>query len=178
MQISSLFLPIGLILALVYNSVFAIDSTFFNQLKPHKTIEHVMYETYFNSESGTTSVIGYHFDSFFTPQWFGTLAIFGAVGGNRGGYGIAGIGMGYRHTLNPKVTWSTLVILGSGGGGGIPAGGGLAVETLTGLSYEWMDGLFVDAKVGYLTFPSGTFHTPVFNIGVSYQMVRLYLPYF
>ena len=146
-------------------------------LDSYPTIEHVVYETYTSTDTGASSVFGYQFDRFVSPSLYGALAIYGAVGGNRGGYGIAAVGLGYRTMMMPKLYTDFTLLAGSGGGGGIPAGGGLAFECHSGISYEFLPHVFADLKGGYLAFPSGTFQTPIIQIGISYQMNRLFLPY-
>ena len=148
-----------------------------SRLESYSTIEHVVYETYTSTDSGASSVFGYQFDRFFSPTWYGALAIYGAVGGDRGGYGIAAVGFGYRPMVMNKTYADFTFLVGSGGGGGIPAGGGLAFEAHGGISYEFLPQLFLDLKGGYLSFPSGTFQTPVLQVGLSYQINRLFLPF-
>jgi hypothetical protein len=148
-----------------------------DKLVKMNSIEHIVYETYLDTDQGCTSVFGYHFDVFLNNNMYFNTAIFGAVGGNRGGYGIAAFGLGYRALLLEKLFWDARLLIGSGGGGGLSAGGGLALKGQVGMNYEIFKNLFVDVNVGYLTFPSGAFATPIINVGLSYQVYRLFLPY-
>ncbi len=142
-----------------------------------RTIEHLLFESYLQTDQGLASVLGYHFDTFWNERWYFGTAILGAVGGNRGGYGIAAFGIGYRHPLTRHVVSDVKVLVGSGGGGGLRAGGGFGIEGMAGLGWELTKNIFLDVKYGFLTFPSGTFSTGVWNVGISYQANRLFLPY-
>ena len=54
-------------------------------------------------------------------------------------------------------------LFGSGGGGGIPAGGGLAFSVQIGLSFKLSDKFALTVNVGHLNFPNGTFNTNIIN---------------
>ncbi|HAR62573.1 MAG TPA: hypothetical protein DCS13_03830 [Candidatus Margulisbacteria bacterium] len=142
-----------------------------------KTIEHVVYERYLKSASGPVSVFGYHFDSYLDASFYSSLAIFGAIDGDRGGYGIAAIGVGFARNLAPNLVFDCKLLLGSGGGGGVPAGGGFAIEPQAGLSYEFIRNVYLETKFGVLYFPSGKYYTPIVNFGFSYRYYQLKLPY-
>ncbi|NQY75017.1 MAG: hypothetical protein HRT90_09680 [Candidatus Margulisbacteria bacterium] len=146
-------------------------------VQKRRNIQHVLYETYVNSDRGLASVIGFHYDSFWSEHSYFALAIFGAVGGKRGGYGIASVGSGYRIPLTDKLSFDSKILVGSGGGGGLQAGGGFAVEAQAGISYEFLKNICIDFKYGHLWFPSGTYDTPVVNVGISYEFQKLYLPF-
>lgn len=129
----------------------------------------VSFESYTQTNLGVANVFGYHFDTFLTPNWFVGLGIFGAVGGERGGYGIASFGSGYRMAIGKGYVDARL-LLGSGGGGGIPAGGGFSVQPGVGVYYPVSKtNLLGFVRGGYLWFPSGTFESPTVAIGVLYR---------
>ena len=148
-----------------------------SRLSRHREIEHILYEVYAKTDQGPASVLGYHFDRFITENAYFALGIFGAVGGGRGGYGIASFGFGYRLPLREGWNLDTKLLMGSGGGGGVPGGGGFATQVSGGLSVEIRENIFLDVKYGYLTFPTGTFETAIYNFGISHQFERLYLPF-
>jgi hypothetical protein len=139
--------------------------------------QHILYETYLETDDGLASVFGYHFDASLDARHWFVLSIYGAVAGDRGGYGIAALGYAYTYPLTDRLTCDFRVSTGSGGGGGLPAGGGFMLEALAGLQWKVSPRLSIEGHVGYLDFPSGTFHTPVVNIGLSYPFKGLYLPY-
>lgn len=147
------------------------------RLRSQRVIEHVLLESYLQTDKGLASVFGYHYDHFLTEHLYFALAIFGAVAGERGGYGIAAFGLGARWPLTDRLSLDVKGLAGSGGGGGLPAGGGFALQGLGGISYEFMDGLFFDLKGGYLAFPTGDFETPVVHFGISFESYRVILPW-
>ncbi len=154
-----------------------LNSEEIQKLEKQRVVQHILYENYLQTDQGLASVFGYHFDLFLTDHAYLATAIFGAVGGNRGGYGIAAFGLGYSQPITHSLSLDSKLLLGSGGGGGVKAGGGFSVEGQTGLSWEFMPHLFLDSKVGYLTFPSGTFSSPIFQVGFSFESFRINLPY-
>jgi hypothetical protein len=149
----------------------------YGNIRSYTTAQHVIYETYLDTGDDIAGVIGYHFDTFFHPEYYVLSAIFGAVTGGRGGYGIAAVGLGQRKTLSKKWILDSKAFLGSGGGGGLPAGGGFMWEVQTGLSYAIGSSMYLDSKIGYLSFPTGTFSTPIISLGFCVQTRSLYLPY-
>lgn len=139
-------------------------------------LQRILQESYLESEGGVASVFGYNFEEFIAQNTYLNLTIYGAVTGNRGGYGIAAFGVGQRIPLSPVVDLDVRVIAGSGGGGGFKAGGGLAVQGLGGVSWRFAKNLYADARGGYLAFPNGTFHSAVVGFGLSFEFWRLELP--
>ena len=62
-----------------------LTSTDYKNLKQRKIKEHILYETYLETDKGLASVFGYQFDTFFNENQCFILAISGAVNGERGG---------------------------------------------------------------------------------------------
>jgi hypothetical protein len=139
--------------------------------------QHVLYETYIATDNGPAGVLGYYFDRYFSKDGYVSLAILGAVSGGRGGYGFAAVGLGHRWKLAPALTFDLRALVGSGGGGGVPAGGGLGVETVAALRYQITPQASLDAGLGQLTFLSGTLNTTVIQVGLSYQFYSVILPF-
>ena len=108
---------------------------------------------------------------------FYSIAIFGAVEGDRGGYGIAMLGSGYEKSIKNNISYQVKGLVGSGGGGGLSAGGGFAISGQIGISYELSRKISLISNFGYLQFPSGSFETTTFNIGLSYNTSKISLPY-
>ena len=144
-----------------------------------KSNQYILYESYLDNteDRGIASVFGYHYDTFLNNNVFYSIAIFGAVQGKRGGYGIATIGGGYEKQISDKINFHLKGLFGSGGGGGIPAGGGLAFSGQVGLSVKLSDKFALTSNFGHLSFPNGTFNTNIINIGLIYQTLKLSLPY-
>ncbi|MFA5878710.1 MAG: hypothetical protein WC860_00895 [Candidatus Margulisiibacteriota bacterium] len=147
----------------------------FLRIRPQKIVQHILYETYINTDQGGAGVFGYHFDTYFTENIYFPLAIFGAVMGGRGGYGIAAFGLGYNLELMKNLCWDSTILIGTGGGGGLPCGNGLAFELQSGLSYEIIRNFSLEFRVGYLTYPSDRMSTPIINFGCSLSSERLIL---
>ncbi|MGA0242549.1 MAG: hypothetical protein ACO3K7_06130 [Candidatus Marinamargulisbacteria bacterium] len=146
-------------------------------LEKRKITEHILYETYLETDKGLASVFGYQFDTFFNDHQCFILAISGAVNGERGGYGFAAFGLGQVVPLNSIFDFSARVFMGSGGGGGLPAGGGFMMESHVGIVYHATADLGIELNVGYLTYPTGTFSSPVVNLGVQFTESQIFLPW-
>ena len=161
---------------------FKLDSEDYHKLTKIKTKQHILYETYLgnkdnNGRRHVASVFGYHYDTFLNNNLFYSIAIFGAIGGERGGYGIAMLGSGYEKNIKNKISYQVKGLFGSGGGGGLSAGGGVAFSGQIGLSYELSNRISLISNFGYLKFPSGSFETSTLNIGLSYNTSKISLPY-
>ncbi len=146
-------------------------------LKKRKIKQHILYETYLETDKGLASVFGYQFDTFLSKHQAFILAISGAVNGERGGYGFAAFGLGQEIPLNQHFTINLRAFIGSGGGGGLPAGGGFMIEGHVGLIYNVTPAFGVEVNTGYLKYPTGTFESPMINIGIQFTEYQIYLPW-
>ena len=149
----------------------------YSNLKKRTIKEHIIYETYLETDDGLASVFGYQFDTYFNDNQCFILAISGAVGGDRGGYGFAAFGLGQLVPLNDKFDLNFRGFLGSGGGGGLGAGGGFMVEVHAGILYNISKSFTAEFNTGYLTFPTGTFSTPMINMGIALTETSIFLPW-
>lgn len=145
----------------------------YGRFLPKTVYDHVMVETYQATPKGTVPLIGFHFDTEIQAPWFYSLAIYGAIGGDSGGYGKAGIGLKWQTELTPDFILDTQCIIGSGGGGGLPAGGGLFGLWTAGCAAAVLKNFFIEARAGYLTYPNGPMVTPVVTIGVMERWWRM-----
>ena len=146
-------------------------------LKSRKVKEHVVYETYLDTDKGLASVFGYQFDTFLNEHQCFILAISGAVNGHRGGYGFAAFGLGQEVPLNKFLTLNLRGFIGSGGGGGLDAGGGLMMEAHIGLVYYVTPSFGIELNTGALTYPTGTFGSPMINLGIQFSDRQVFLPW-
>lgn len=158
-------------------SVLFAEGVDLQKLQASETVQHVLYETYLKTDKGPAGVLGYYFDRYFSQNAYTSLAIFGAVTGDRGGYGVAAVGLGYRIPFSERLSLNLRALVGSGGGGGVPAGGGFMVETLGTFQYMFEKNLFIDVGCGEIAFPSGSLRSPIFQIGISYRSRVLSLPF-
>lgn len=147
------------------------------KLQASETVQHVLYETYLKTHKGPAGVLGYYFDRYFSQNAYTSLAIFGAVTGDRGGYGVAAVGLGYRIPFSERLSLNLRALVGSGGGGGVPAGGGFMVETLGTFQYMFEKNLFIDIGYGEIAFPTGSLTSPILQIGIAYRTRTLSLPF-
>jgi hypothetical protein len=138
---------------------------------------HLVFEHYGLPESGSMGLIGLKYDQFITPQLFWGPAIYGAVAGERGGFGIAALGVGCRQKVASRIHVEARLLTGSGGGSGVKTGGGFLLHGLTGAQIELVRGLRVALHGGYLDFPTGTYRTPVASLSVVFTGQRVVLPY-
>ncbi|MEK9726766.1 MAG: hypothetical protein VW397_01525 [Candidatus Margulisiibacteriota bacterium] len=148
-----------------------------SNLKTRKVKEHIIYETYLETDKGLASVFGYQFDTFFNEHQCFILAISGAVNGERGGYGFAAFGLGQEIPIHPKLALNFRLFMGSGGGGGLDAGGGFMLEGHMGLIYYLTPNMGLEINTGSLTYPTGTFGTPMVNIGIQFTDRQIFLPW-
>jgi hypothetical protein len=148
-----------------------------SHLKKRKITEHILYETYLETDKGLASVFGYQFDTYFNQNQCFILAISGAVNGDRGGYGFAAFGLGQTIPLHRLLSLNLRGFMGSGGGGGLPAGGGFMLEAHVGLVAHVTPAMGIELNTGFLTYPTGTFSSPMVNLGVSMSEYQVYLPW-
>ncbi len=146
-------------------------------LQKRKIKEHILYETYLETDKGLASVFGYQFDTFFNDTQSFILAISGAVNGDRGGYGVAAFGLGQEVPLNDLFTLNLRGFVGSGGGGGLPAGGGFMLEGHIGIVVHLSKSFGIELNTGYLAFPTGTFKSPMVNLGIQLSERQVFLPW-
>jgi len=146
-------------------------------LKKRKIKEHILYETYLETDKGLASVFGYQFDTFFNDHQCFILAISGAVNGERGGYGFAAFGLGQEIPIHPLFTINLRGFMGSGGGGGLPAGGGFMLEGHIGIIYHLTPSIGIELNTGMLTYPTGTFESPMVNMGIQLTEHQVFLPW-
>ena len=172
-------MKILLILLVTSLTLFAepLSDTDESNLKKRKVKEHILYEMYLETDKGLASVFGYQFDTFFTETQCFILAISGAVNGERGGYGFAAFGLGQEVPITSQFSLNLRAFIGSGGGGGLPAGGGFMLEGHIGLIYHVSKSFGIEMNTGYLKYPTGTFESPMVNFGIQFSEYQIFLPW-
>tara|TARA_Y200000002_G_C22436831_1_gene560443 strand:- start:70 stop:597 length:528 start_codon:yes stop_codon:yes gene_type:complete len=154
-----------------------LTDTDIKNLKKRTIKEHILFESYLETDKGLASVFGYQFDTYFNKNQCFILAISGAVGGERGGYGFAAFGLGHQHPLNQIFSLNIRGLIGSGGGGGLDAGGGFMLEGHIGLITHISPSFGIEINTGYLTYPTGTFETMMVNLGIQLTEESIFLPW-
>ena len=154
-----------------------LTETDYKNLKKRTIKEHILYESYLETDKGLASVFGYQFDTYFSKNECFILAISGAVNGERGGYGFAAFGLGTQQPLTDFLSLNLRGFIGSGGGGGLDAGGGFMLEGHIGLIAHVSPSLGIEINTGYLTYPTGTFETMMLNFGVQLTEESIFLPW-
>jgi hypothetical protein len=149
-----------------------------DRLVKRSTQTSLAFENYGRPEAGSVGLIGFQFDQFLTTTVYWGPAVYGAVAGGRGGYGVAAIGLGYQREILPgRLYWDTKAMAGSGGGSGVRTGGGFLAHGVTGMQVEVASGVRLALHAGYLHFPTGEFHTGVVNAALVFMGRKVTLPY-
>ena len=137
-------------------------------VEPQMLHQHVLLETYLDTVGEPTRLFAYQFGKDIDSNFFYALTIKGAVQGeNRGGYGLATMGLGYRQALSELGGWHALASIGSGGGGSIAAQGGLVLQTSLGAYLALQPQLHLELNYGHLIYPYGSFQSNVFSLGID-----------
>lgn len=146
-------------------------------LRTYEINQSIMMERYEITDNGPASTFGYNLDAYLWPNHFVGLAIFGAVGGGRGGYGIAALSAGQRMRLPGRWEGDMRLSVGSGGGGGVKAGGGFSIQPAITARYPISESVLGFLRGGYLTFPSGSFSSPTLAFGLVVRYNGVFLPF-
>ncbi|MDA1354209.1 MAG: hypothetical protein O3A01_07075 [bacterium] len=142
--------------------------------KPERaTRSHLIAEQYSRTKKGDLLVAGFQFDKFIGKNWFYSLSILEAIGGdNHAGYAIASYGLGYSKPLTHTLEWNSVVFIGGGGGGQFNKSeldGGYTVKYQTGLHHTINSRIGIEANVGWLTFPEGDIQSYIYSMGITHQ---------
>lgn len=86
--------------------------------------------------------------------WWAGPAVYGAAGGQRGGFFVGGIELQRHWRLAPKLALHTGVFAGGGGGGNAPVGGGLMLRPAASLMQD-LGALQAGLSWSHLRFPDG-----------------------
>ena len=111
--------------------------------------------------------IGVQLDTFLSDQWYLTGQGFAAATGNAGAYMTGLLGLGYHFDVSKNLFFSSEVLLGAAGGGGLRMGSGSVAQINFGGGIRLSDELDVLLQLGRLSSFDGPFAADV--IGVSFQ---------
>jgi len=127
-------------------------------------------KTYFLPNTERISLYGAHDKKFLNSNWYWGESGFGALAGKRSGYLEGGLILGYQSLLFDNlwgVKTDISALIGAGGGGGAPQGGGFLVSPKMGLGLPIGPGdLWLD--IGYVHFVNGDISSVA--TGVSYTL--------
>ena len=111
--------------------------------------------------------IGVQLDTFLSDQWYLTGQGFAAATGNAGAYMTGLLGLGYQFDVSKNLFFSSEVLLGAAGGGGLRMGSGAVGQINFGGGIRLSDELDVLLQLGRLSSFDGPFAANV--IGLSFQ---------
>ena len=111
--------------------------------------------------------IGVQLDTFLTDHWYLTGQGFAAATGNAGAYMTGLLGLGYQFNINKNLFFSSEVLLGAAGGGGLRMGSGSVVQANFGGGIRLSEELDILLQLGRLSAFDGPFAADI--IGLSFQ---------
>jgi hypothetical protein len=120
-------------------------------------------------------LIGAKFDTMITRHIYLVGQGTSAYLGNSGGYasGLFGAGIQGTASLWGHVSPLAEILVGAGGGGGLPVSGGLLVQPQVGLNYYFSRYLGVQATVGQVIAPQGDLDTTVLGASLTWHFSTL-----
>ena len=111
--------------------------------------------------------IGVQLDTFLSDQWYLTGQGFAAATGNAGAYMTGLLGLGHQFDVSKNLFFSSEVLLGAAGGGGLRMGSGAVAQINFGGGIRLSDELDVLLQLGRLSAFDGPFSANI--IGLSFQ---------
>ena len=111
--------------------------------------------------------IGVQLDTFLSDQWYLTGQGFAAATGNAGAYMTGLIGLGYQFDVSKNLFFSSELLLGAAGGGGLRMGSGSVIQANFGGGIRLSEELDILLNLGHLNSFDGPFAADV--IGLSFQ---------
>ena len=133
----------------------------------HQRVSEYFYdEVYGVGNLGLEGCLAYQYHYYLSEHQALCAMVTGAAGGNRGGYGTASIGLSQSTFLSPQWEVAGQVLIGAGGGHGLPAGGGLLLNAAISLNYKPDQGTGILLRVGYLNFLLGSYAVPYIGVGL------------
>jgi hypothetical protein len=137
--------------------------------------EQFWYEPIFGDNQGLLGDYGWEMDLFLTPKIYFAAYSSWAAYGDKGGFGIAAVGIGNDFIKSDMFTLTGRSMIGSGGGKNLPTGGGLLLHNLIQaqvyINKQW--GISIGAST--IHFPLGTFNVHALHFGITYSYERIVL---
>lgn len=116
----------------------------------------------------TMGVIGVEWRQVY-PDYYLSLASYGAMYGGVDGYAQVMAGAGRHHRFAPGQEVRLGVAFGAAGGGRVDTGGGLVIEALAGWSVRLSQKLDLSLKIGAMTAPDGDFSAKTATLSAAYR---------
>jgi hypothetical protein len=110
---------------------------------------------------------------YWTPNWFWGEMGSGAISGSRSGYLEGGIMMGADYALTPTFLVTGTGLLGAGGGGSAPQGGGFIIHGSAGLGIKLRPDMVLSASYGYIRFLNGDIRSETVEIQLRWLFWQL-----
>lgn len=98
---------------------------------------------------------------------------YGAITGKRAGFLEGGIMTGWEMDVHPKLLIDASVLVGAGGGGAAPQGGGLIIHPTLALGWKLNDAIQIMASVGYIHFINGNISSSSFDVHANLHFWEL-----
>lgn len=161
--------------ALVFVFLFSFFTLFYGDsvLLKHDQLLSLNLKTYSISSTEGIALYGAMRKHFLTDQWYWGEFGYGAIAGIRSGYLEGGLVSGYLIPVSPKWELEAKLMVGAGGGGSAPQGGGLLVNPSLGLQYEVNKRWDFYTDLGYIRFLNGNIESLTFGCGVQYLFWKL-----
>ena len=156
---------------------FALTSDQLNDVQAQRRSESIITEAYLDSaRAEPILLVGGQFDRFLNEHFYIGGVIVGAISGGVGGYGLGALTLGNRWPLNPSLAIDTRLNVGGAGGGGVRAGGGLLVEPLIGITWQYQTSIWLKVETGFIRFLTSGYQPWVLSSGVDFGFEHLFIP--
>lgn len=117
-------------------------------------------------------LVGVKVDLMTTDKFYLSGQALGAFDGGAGGYAAGLVGPGWRQPLDQRQRWHVMaeMLFGAGGGGGLAVGGGLLLQPMLGLGYQFNEAWGLALAVGDLQAVDGSFKAQIIDCSIVYRL--------
>ncbi len=125
-------------------------------------------------QDGVFHSAGFELGHYVTDRVYVAFKTSGAFSGIPSGYMDALGGGGYRFPLTTQLSATAAMYLGVGGGGKVDTGGGLLLQPIAGLQWEFIPQWGLWAEGGYLDAPKGQLRAPTLTLKLYHNFDDLH----
>lgn len=125
------------------------------------------------SESEPIGLYGIRHKRYLDSHWYWGEYGYGALFGKRSGYLEGGVWSGVDMPMAAGIM-DIAILLGAGGGGGVPQGGGLMVNPVISLGYPITSDFVISLEGGYIYFMNGNISSPTIGLNGTLSFWNLY----